>query len=142
MQKKFKREFNSLGKIHQFIHRFAEKHHLDHKTIFATDLIVEEIFTNAVKYISDNTNDVTIELSIDDGRLIISIIDTDVEPFDISQIQEFDPTTPLEERRIGGLGIPLVKRLTDKIEYEYKDRRSKITLIKYLENADVQRSHQ
>ena len=31
-------------------------------------------------------------------------------------------------------GIHLVKQMVDKLEYEYKDRQSKVTFIKKLEN--------
>jgi hypothetical protein len=65
------------------------------------------------------------------------LTDVDAEPFDITQADEYDTRQPLKERPIGRLGIHLVRRMVDEINYEYKDRQSKITLIKDLGNANV-----
>ena len=137
MENKFKRKIDSLESIYLFIVEFTELNKLDNKFVFTINLIIEELFTNMVKYSPGNTNDILISLSTDSEKFIVSMIDYDVEPFDIRETKEYDPTKPLEERRIGGVGIPLIKKIMDKIDYEYKNRESKITLIKYLENDHV-----
>ena len=60
------------------------------------------------------------------------LIDFNVDPFDITQAGEFDPSQSLEERKAGGMGIHLVKTVMDDIHYDYneKERTSKIQLIK------------
>ena len=73
------------------------------------------------------------QLKKNEDDLIIHLTDFDVDPFDINKIAEVDTKQSLEERRVGGLGIHLVKQMMDKNEYEYKDRQSKIILIKHLE---------
>jgi len=137
MKQRFKRDINSLERIFHFIRDFGTQTKLDDRNVNAINLVVEELFTNMVKFNPGNTNDISIGLSRDPDKITISIIDYDVEPFDIRETEDYDPTLPLEERRIGGLGIPLVKKFVDKIDYEYKNRQSKITLIKYLENDNV-----
>ena len=141
MIKHFKRAFDSLDEIHEFVLEFAGQNGLEEKMVYIIDLVVEELFTNAVKFNPGNTHDVTIDLSKDSQKLLVSLIDYDVESFDIRQTKDYDPKKPLRDRRVGGLGIPLVKRLSDKIEYEYEDRQSKITFIKYTENHHVPHSH-
>ena len=141
MIKQFKREFDSLDEIHEFVLEFAGQNGLEEKLVYIIDLVVEELFTNAVKFNPGNANDVTIDLSKDSEKLLVSLIDYDDEPFDIRQTKEYDPKKSLRDRRVGGLGIPLVKRLSDKIEYEYEHRQSKITFIKYMENHHVPHSH-
>lgn len=137
MIRKFERSIDSLEQIHQFIHELSREYHLNERIVFIADLVVEELFVNAVKYNPENTNAISLSISGDAGKLRISMIDYDVDPFDLRQTATFDPAKSLEERRVGGLGIPLIKRMMDKIEYEYKDRQSKITLIKYMENNRV-----
>ena len=133
MTRTFKRTLDSLEKISDFIQGFATENRLNEKLVYILNLVIEELFTNAVKYNPGNTEDISIDLSRDSEKLVMSIIDTDVELFDLRQVEEYDPKRNLNERRVGGLGIPLVKKMMDKIDYEYKDRKSRITLIKYLE---------
>ena len=134
MDKKFKRDLSSLDDIFKFIDEFSLKTGLDESVVFTINLVVEELFTNMVKYSSENINEILLQLKKDENDLIIHLTDFDVDPFDINKIAEVDTKQSLEERRVGGLGIHLVKQMMDKIEYEYKDRQSKIILIKHLEN--------
>lgn len=133
MTVKFQRTLSSLEKISQFVLEFARKNKLNDRIVNIITLVVEELFTNAVKYNPGNTNDISVNLSMESDKLIVSIIDYDVEPFDIRQTGAYDFRKKLNERRVGGLGIPLVKKMMDKIDYEYKNRQSRITLVKYLE---------
>ncbi len=52
-------------------------------------------------------------------------------------MNNLDVTKTLEERRIGGIGLHLVRNVVDKITYEYEDRNACITLIKHLEDTNV-----
>lgn len=133
MAKKFKRDLKSLDEIFKFINEFSAKTGVDESVVFTINLVVEELFTNMVKYTSENSNEILLELKKNEDDLIIHLTDFDVDPFDISKTAEVDTKQSLEERRVGGLGIHLVKQMIDKIEYEYKDRQSKIILIKHLE---------
>lgn len=134
MEKKFKRKISSLEEVFNFIHEFSAANGLDESVVFTINLAVEEIFTNMVKYSTENSNDILLDLKMDKNDLVIHLTDFDVEPFDITKTAEVDTRQTLQERKAGGLGIHLVKQMMDEIDYEYKDRRSKITLIKHLEN--------
>ncbi len=133
MDKKFKRDLSSLDEIFKFINEFSAKTGVDESVVFTINLVVEELFTNMVKYTYENSNEILLQLKKDADDLIIHLTDFDVDPFDITKTAEVDTKQSLEERRVGGLGIHLVKQMMDKIEYEYKDRQSKIILIKHLE---------
>ncbi|MCH8872697.1 ATP-binding protein [candidate division KSB1 bacterium] len=133
MDKKFKRDLKSLDEIFKFINEFSAKTGVDESVVFTINLVVEELFTNIVKYTSENSNEILLQLKKNEDDLIIHLTDFDVDPFDITKTAEVDTKQSLEERRVGGLGIHLVKQMIDKIEYEYKDRQSKIILIKHLE---------
>ncbi len=133
MDKKFKRDLNSLDGIFKFINEFSAKTGVDESVVFTINLVVEELFTNMVKYTYENSNEILLQLKKDADDLIIHLTDFDVDPFDITKTVEVDTKKSLEERGVGGLGIHLVKQMIDKIEYEYKDRQSKIILIKHLE---------
>jgi len=66
----------------------------------------------------------------------ICIQDENVEEFDITRVPEPDPATPLEERRAGGMGILLVRRLAERLSYEYRDGNSTVTVVKRLDGGD------
>lgn len=132
MKKKFKRAFAALKQIFDFTSEFIDKNRLDDDTAFSINLAIEELFTNMVKYHPGNPNNILIDISKDPDKLVISLTDYDVEPFDITKAKEVNPNQNLEDRRIGGLGLYFVMKTMDNVTYEYKDRQSKITLIKRL----------
>jgi anti-sigma regulatory factor (Ser/Thr protein kinase) len=57
-----------------------------------------------------------------------------VDRFDVTEAPEANVDLPIEQRRPGGLGLHLVRRMLDRVEYEYSDveRRSRIRLRKTL----------
>lgn len=135
MEKKFPRDINSLKQIFDFASKFIEQNKLKEDIAFSLNLVIEELFTNMVKYHPGNANDILITIAKDSNKLIISLTDYDVEPFDITDTKDVNPNQSLEERRIGGLGLYFVMKMMDNVTYEYKDRQSKITLIKQLRDS-------
>jgi anti-sigma regulatory factor (Ser/Thr protein kinase) len=133
MEKKFKREVASLEKIFEFVGEFVEANSIDEGTVFTINFVVEEIFTNMVKYSPESSNDILVGLEREDRTLTIHLTDFNVEPFDLTKSAEVDIHQALKERKVGGLGIHLVRKMVDSVDYEYKDRISKVTLKKTLE---------
>ena len=134
MKTKFERDILALDKLFNFLDTFIVKHQLDVSFAFAIKLVVEELFVNMVKYNRDNPNPLSVSLAKDEDKVIVELVDYNVDPFDITKMGEFDRTRSLEEREAGGMGIPLVKKMMDDIQYDYNpaERTSKIQLIKYL----------
>ena len=133
MEKKFRRDISSLDNVFTFLGEFKKKSRLVNSIALNLNLIVEELFTNMVKYCSENPNDILIHITRRENKLILVLNDFDVEPFDITKADEVNTKKCLEERKVGGLGIHLVKCIADEIDYEYCDRTSKITIIKNLD---------
>lgn len=133
MEQKFKREIRSLEKIFDFISGFSTANRIGDSDVFVIKFVVEEIFTNMVKYNSMSNKDILVSLRRHSNTLSISLIDFDVDPFDLTKTEEVDIHQSLRERKVGGLGLHLVKKMVDKVDYEYKNRESKVTLTKTLE---------
>ena len=132
MQNEFKRDINSLKQIFLFVKFFISEEQLDTDIISPINLVIEELFTNMVKYSSDNPNKILLELTRDIDQVTIVLTDFDVEPFDIRHATEYDTNQTLKKRPIGKIGLHLVKKYVDDINYQYRERTSKITLTKYL----------
>jgi len=132
MQKKFKRNISLLKDIFIFIKSFINEEQLSVDLESPLNLVIEELFTNMVKYSPENSNKILLELTRDINQVTIALTDFDVEPYDIRHSIEYDTKQTLEKRPIGKIGLHLVKKYVDDIKYEYYDRTSKITLTKYL----------
>ena len=132
-EKRFKRDFSSLDEIFGFIDGLLASGPVDSRTEYVVKLAVEEIFTNMVKYNGETREDILIELQRLDDRIAVSVTDFDVDRFDLRARDEVRVDQPIEDRVPGGLGIHLIRKLMDRIDYEYEGRRSKTTFVKMLE---------
>ncbi len=127
---KFKRKIASLDRIFAFTERFFDSQSVDPEDRFAVNFAVEELFTNMVKYNADHGQDILIDLACTDGQLTVRLTDYDVEPFDVTKAPPADVDSSIESRQPGGLGLHLVPRMVDSLDYEYVDRESRITFTK------------
>ena len=134
MSREFKRSFEALDDVFAFADQFFDEHKVGGKTAFALKLAIEEVFTNFVKYNPDSPQLVTIELEETDGDVVVTLIDPDTNPFDITEYDLADTTSALEDRTPGGLGIYLVRKMVDDVQFEHADRQSTIILIKTVGN--------
>ena len=126
----FDRNFDALESMTAFSATAFTQMGVDERLLPIVDLAVEELFTNMVKYGVGSSAPVRIEIGAIAGGVEVRLIDDDVEPFDITRMPDVDIDAPIEEREPGGLGLHLIRRMADSVEYEYeKERRqSRITL--------------
>jgi len=134
-ERSFERSYASLDAIFSFLREFFVAEGIDLGLLPLVGMAVEELFTNMVKYAPGKTDPISIRPWRTDRELAVSLTAFDVEEFDITQLPEVDVSRPLEERRPGGLGIHLVRKMMDRVEYEYVDRRSTVTIYRRLEPA-------
>ncbi len=132
-ERSFRRSYDSLPEIFAFIEGFFDTGGIDRGHLADVDLIVEELFTNMVKYYPGNIHEILIGLERTGRRLAVSLTDFDVDPFNINDAPAAQVDRPISERKPGGLGLHLVKKMVERIDYEYADRKSKTTVIKALE---------
>jgi serine/threonine-protein kinase RsbW len=128
----FRRSFGSLAEIFAFTADFFARHGIDAGLLPTVDFTLEELFTNMVKYSPSGDAHVRIDLATAPGGVEVTLTDYDVERFDVTQAPDANINLPLEQRRPGGLGLHLIRRLVDSMTYEYsnEERRSRITFRK------------
>jgi anti-sigma regulatory factor (Ser/Thr protein kinase) len=132
MRSSFKRDLGSLDDIFSFARRFEEDNCLDDSISYFLDLTVEELFTNLVRHAAGDDR-IGIDLELDSGLLTIRVTDTGTGRFDGNSLGEVDTSAPLMEREPGGLGIHLVKKMADSLDYDYNDGTLVVTATKRLE---------
>jgi len=133
VERSFPRTAACLPEIFAFMDQFFSSAGIDERHRLPMQFAVEEWFTNLVKYSRGGTKDIALGLKREAGRLCISLTDYDVPAFDIRKVPDVDVSGGASERRPGGLGIHLLKRMVDDVGYEYADGRSTTTFFKSLE---------
>jgi len=137
MKKKYKRSFDEIREIVADTTRFFADENIDQSLRMKVDLSLEELFVNMVNYNTETTHDILIEMRPIASGIEVSLTDYDVDRFDPSESGTVDINAPLEERSPGGLGLYLVLKMADSINYEYHGRISKITFTNRLAVANV-----
>ena len=129
-ERTFARTFDSIPAMVDFTSSFFARAALDVTLLPSVDLAVEELFTNMVKYGAGSTAAVQLGLSTIDKGVEVTLIDRDVDRFDITQSAVVDVSAPIEARRPGGLGVHLIRKIAESVEYDYdeKNRQSRIKL--------------
>jgi anti-sigma regulatory factor (Ser/Thr protein kinase) len=109
----------NIGKITAFVEGRMEEKDCPLKQIMQVSMAVDEVMANVAMYAyAPGTGDVTVAVDFDDGSRTVSItfIDRGVA-FDPLAKEDPDVTLPAEQRKIGGLGIFLVKKTMDDVAY-------------------------
>ena len=127
----------ALESLFAFVDRFAAANGLGETTAFAATLAVEELFTNLMRHNAGGTERIAVSLEAGLGRLTIRLKDFNVDPVDLTTERPPDVRSPLKERKVGGLGMHLVRSMFDSLTYEYRDRTLCVTAVKNLEDAHV-----
>jgi len=101
--------------------------------IYEIQLAVDEACTNIVKYAYSHEGGViTITCELQDSDLVTTIKDKG-RPFSPNSVPLPDLETSVEERRIGGLGIYLMRELMDEVSYEFDaEKGNTLTMRKTL----------
>ena len=128
-----KNDVHEVAEFSRFIKSVNEELGLETSLARQIRLAVEEAVVNVIDYAYPEgvEGDITVQV-LSDGRVMhVKIIDSGV-PFDPTEVQKADTTLSAEDRRIGGLGILLVREQMDSINYERTDGKNVLTLMKKL----------
>lgn len=128
-------EAEQLTKVQSFIAEELESYTCSARAQFQIEIAVEEIFVNIVSYAyRPDVGEATICCAVGDEPLRVTIQFLDHgHPFDplAKQDADTDEETLLETE--GGLGILLVKKNMDEVEYTYENGKNILTIRKKLE---------
>lgn len=124
---------DSVMEVSTFVEPLAAEAGVPLKLQMQLDLIIEEVVLNICNYAyPEQGGDFSVRIEQNGGELVMLFEDQGVA-FDPLQAEAPDVTLGLEERGIGGLGILLVRRLSDRVEYCRQGETNRLMVVFRLE---------
>ncbi len=122
-----------LKVLAQKVEELGEEWQLGMALVTNINLVLEEAVSNIIFYAFDDKkrHNIDITITMDNKKLTIQIVDGG-KPFDPTKKTPPDTTLSAEEREIGGLGIFLMGKIMDKLDYQRKDEKNILTLRKTI----------
>lgn len=123
-----------LDRVISFIEGELETVGCPMKHMLQISIAAEEIFVNIAHYAyapGEGEAEIHISFSEQPKSITICFIDSGT-PY--NPLEKEDPDTALsaEDRKIGGLGIYMVKKSMDQVLYEYKEGKNQLTIVKNI----------
>ena len=125
--------FEFLDEIREFVGEIARKNGFTDKEIYNIQLATDEAASNIIEHAYEGVSDGVMEISCGVEKNAITIVLVDHgEPFDPSDVPAPDLKADLSDRKIGGLGLFLMRKLMDEVHYiaEAKKNSNTLTMIK------------
>ena len=124
----------NISTVTAFVDEELEKIDCPMKAQMQIDIAIDEVFSNIAHYAyqpSVGSATVKIEVIEEPMSVVITFIDGGT-PYNPLEKEDPDITLSAEEREIGGLGIFMVKKSMDSIDYEYKDGQNILRIKKNI----------
>jgi serine/threonine-protein kinase RsbW len=129
---RFAAQFEFLDEIREFVGEIARQGGFGEKDVYNIQLATDEAASNIIEHAYEGIPDGVLDLScgMEADTITIILIDYGL-PFDPSTIPAPDLKADLSDRKIGGLGIFLMRKLMDEVHYDPRaDKSNVLTMIK------------
>lgn len=128
---RLRNDLSELTRLGDLVHNFATAEKLSSDTRQAFDLSLAEWITNVISYAWTDgaAHEIELRLCVADGVACAEVRD-DGRAFNPLQHPPADTAAPLETRAIGGLGIHMMRKLMDTVEYRREGRRNVVVMSK------------
>jgi len=112
-------QFEYLDEIREFVAGVARQGGFNDKEIYSLQLAADEAASNIIEHAYEGINDGLIRITCDmQGNEIVITMHDDGKSFNPSNVKQPNLKANLSERQIGGLGLYLMRKLMDKVQYE------------------------
>jgi serine/threonine-protein kinase RsbW len=114
-----KSKTENLAKVRDFIREIGSNERISSEITDKLVLAVDEACTNIMRhaYHHRNDQDIILKVEVKQGKVVVTITDFG-EGFDPQTVPDPDMPTYMKQRRVGGLGLHLIRALMDKVEYQ------------------------
>lgn len=128
---------SELDRVYTFIEEFASRYSIIERVRYKLHLAIDEILANIISYAytDEESHHIIIRLWIEDESVRIEFVDDGVAYNPLLQ-PEPKIDVPLEERQVGGLGIYLVRKLMDAVEYRRDFEKNHLIISKSLHGTN------
>ena len=131
----------NASKVNELIEQKLEEIGCSPRVQYQVSVAVDEVFSNIINYAYAGRTPGTATIDFDHTNAFLTIIFTDSGvPYNPLEREDPDVTLAADKRQVGGLGIFLVKKLMDEVEYKYENGQNILTLRKYLPGSDQDKS--
>jgi serine/threonine-protein kinase RsbW len=132
---KLKNQVGELKHVARFIEEIGEELGLDMELQMNLNLVLEEMVSNIIFYAYPEGTDATIDLATEsDGKVLTFLLSDQGREFDPTKKDDLDVNVNPAERKLGGMGIYIVKNIMDQVAYQRLDGRNLITMKKVIAN--------
>ena len=130
---RLKNELAEIEALALAVESFAAANNLPEQVVFQVNLCLDELLTNTISYgfPQGGEHEITVEIVLQGGALVITTHDGGLA-FNPLERAEADTSQSIEERPIGGLGIHLVRKMMDEIEYRRESGQNVLVMKKLI----------
>ncbi len=122
-------KLENLERMVKSVSDCAREQGFDQKKTLEIELAAEEALVNIIHYAyPEKADQVEIICRADDDRFIVELIDSGIA-FDMTSLSDPDVNAKRDDRKIGGLGVFLIKKMVDEVTYRREKDRNILDLI-------------
>jgi anti-sigma regulatory factor (Ser/Thr protein kinase) len=134
---KIKNNIEEISRVCDKVREFCAENNISDEKYHDIVLILDEVVTNVINYAYPDGNEHVFALKInkEGEHIAIKLIDNGI-PFDPLVRADPDVDSSIEERQIGGLGIFIVKQLSEVVEYSRIDDQNQLNITVALYNKE------
>jgi len=128
-------KLSEIEKLAQVLEVFGKAHRISAETIGEIRLALDEIITNIISYGYTDAGPHRIEVFLDilNKQIVLEIRDN-ARPFNPLGMSPPNILKPLNERKIGGLGIFVARKMMDEFDYKFENGYNILTMKKKIRN--------
>lgn len=108
---------DNMNDVVSFVENILEEASVPAKIVMKIDIVIDEIYSNIKLY--SGATEARVECTVREGTITLVFSDNGV-PYNPLEAEDPDVTLDAEKRKVGGLGIFMVKKTMDEVEYEYE----------------------
>ena len=119
-------DMSSISGVSDFLDQCLEEFEIPMRVGYSLKVVTDEIYSNIVHYSGAKTAEI---LFRNDDETITLVFADDGTPYNPLDTEEPDITASAEDRKIGGLGLFMVKKMAESVQYEYTSGKNQMTVV-------------